>query len=78
MRVSCSNKSSKAGRLTLIKNGNGDFLTVDIDKDVSHASDTEVLQTVFEHGRLVNPTTFDEVRKRATDWKVLYEAEAAA
>lgn len=65
-----SNKASKGGRLTLIKR-DGEFRTVNIDTELSLADDIEVLQTVFEHGRLVNPTTFDVIRERALDWTVL-------
>jgi nicotinamide phosphoribosyltransferase len=52
-------KTSKAGRLSLVPHDGG--MTT-----VSWPNDTkDLLQVVFEDGRVVNPTTFAEVRERA-------------
>lgn len=55
-------KASKKGRLCLVQNEDGMFSTV-VENKVYQNYD--LLQTVFEHGELVNQTTFDEVRDRA-------------
>lgn len=57
-------KWSKAGRLDLIRNETGEYQTVIVPNGLeSHPQ--SVLQTVYENGRLLNQTTFDEVRQRA-------------
>lgn len=59
-------KTSKKGRLSLAKSlMTGEFCTYDIDKGL----DTEfvdVMQTVYDHGQVMNKTTLDEVRARAS------------
>ncbi|XP_045165055.2 nicotinamide phosphoribosyltransferase-like [Mercenaria mercenaria] len=55
-------KESKKGRLTLEKQADGKFVTVqqgagDVKKDI--------LETVFENGKLLKDFSFDEVRKNA-------------
>lgn len=54
-------KKSKAGELKLIQDQNGEYQTVPIE-----ALGEDLLQTVFENGKVVNPTTLMEVRSRAT------------
>lgn len=53
-------KKSKAGRLKLIKDADGEFRTVNLDE-----LGTDLLVTVFENGEVVKEWTFDEVRKAA-------------
>lgn len=52
-------KASKAGHLALIKDANGKLITV----PGPHESD--LLQEVFRNGKLLQPTTLEQVRKRA-------------
>ena len=54
-------KESKKGRITLYKNDEGYFTDLEGRTDC-----VEVLQTVFENGKLVKDYTFDEVRKNAS------------
>jgi nicotinamide phosphoribosyltransferase len=55
-------KESKKGRITLYKNKNGFFT------DLEGLTDyTEVLETVFENGKLVKEYTFEEVRQNAAN-----------
>jgi nicotinamide phosphoribosyltransferase len=60
------NKSSKAGRLRLVRNYGGDLYTFgekDVPPfDILHNNE---LKTVFENGELVKEYTFDEVRQNA-------------
>ena len=56
--VTDSGKRSKRGRLSLVKE-HGKFVTVEGDRN------DDLLQTVFENGRLLVETTLDEVRVRA-------------
>lgn len=58
------NKSSKAGRLMLVKKIGGEFTTVQEDGGMSPRAD--LLETVFENGELVKEYTFDEVRANAS------------
>src|SRR5262249_33579142 len=62
-------KASKRGRLALIRRGDAYATTKG-----PHPND--LLQTVFEDGRVVRPTTFDEVVARAGGR--FTESEAAA
>lgn len=57
--ITDTGKTSKRGRLKLIKNGTG-YKTLSI---AEHGED--VLQTVFENGEIVKEYTFDEVKKNA-------------
>ena len=57
-------KASKRGRLKLIQNAGAKFpVTVG-----EGENGKDLLQTVFENGKLINPTTFDEVRARANTY----------
>lgn len=63
------NKQSKKGRLSLYKVGN-EFKTMNdkeakLMKDLHGAAVQEVLEVVYENGKLVRDMTFDEVRKNA-------------
>jgi nicotinamide phosphoribosyltransferase len=52
-------KTSKAGRLKLVKTTSG-LKTVK-----ENENGTDLLETVFENGELTNPVTFEEIRNRA-------------
>lgn len=54
-------KESKKGRITLYQNEEGYFTDLEGRTDA-----TEVLETVFENGKLIKEYTFDEVRKNAS------------
>ena len=54
-------KESKKGRITLYRNDEGYFTDLEGRTDA-----TEVLETVFENGKLIKEYTFDEVRKNAS------------
>ena len=55
-------KFSKRGRLTLVKDYDGSFKTI----QEGFEGDREVmLETVFENGKLIKEYTFDEIRERA-------------
>lgn len=56
-------KWSKAGRLDLIQNANGQYQTVTA-PDGLDQHPASVLQTVYCNGELMNETTLDEVRRR--------------
>ena len=56
-------KASKKGRLALVRNANGIETTVR--EEMLAAGQADLLQTVFENGRIVESTTFDAVRERA-------------
>jgi nicotinamide phosphoribosyltransferase len=58
-----TSKSSKRGRLALVRKPNGEFIT--IAQQTSAELKNDALQTVFENGELVNKTTFAEIRERA-------------
>lgn len=55
-------KESMKGRVTLYKNDEGYFTDLEGRTDV-----VEVLETVFENGKMVKEYTFDEVRKNASE-----------
>lgn len=55
-------KESKKGRVTLYKNDEGYFTDLEGRTDA-----VEVLETVFENGKMVKEYTFDEVRKNASE-----------
>jgi nicotinamide phosphoribosyltransferase len=55
-------KVSKAGRLMLVRGANGTPTTVPLD---SAPAQDNLLETVFENGRIVKEYTFDEVRANA-------------
>ena len=57
------NKASKKGRLALIRNAHGDVQTVR--EEALADGQADLLQTVFENGRIVANTTFDAIRERA-------------
>lgn len=58
-------KNSKRGRLTLIKNEQGAYETVALPFEQTAPLPNEVLQTVFENGRVLKEYTFQEIRTRA-------------
>ncbi|XP_020913725.1 nicotinamide phosphoribosyltransferase [Exaiptasia diaphana] len=60
--VTDPNKKSKKGLLSLEKNSDGSFVTIEGGKG---DPDKDLLTTVFENGRLVKEFTFEEVRKNA-------------
>lgn len=55
-------KESKKGRVTLYKNDEGYFTDLEGRTDA-----VEVLETVFENGKIIKEYTFDEVRKNASE-----------
>ena len=55
-------KESKKGRITLYKNDEGYFTDLEGRTDA-----VEVLETVFENGKIIKEYTFDEVRKNASE-----------
>ena len=57
-----ASKASKKGRLELIKNSDGEFVTIREDK---LGTGVGLLETVFENGSLVKEYSFDEVRANA-------------
>jgi nicotinamide phosphoribosyltransferase len=61
--ITDSGKRSKRGRLTVVKNLLGHFMTIRIDEMT--ADHTEVMETVWENGQLVKEYTLDEIRARA-------------
>ena len=58
-------KKSKAGRLQLVKDENGSFVTQAYNR--LH-EDKDVLETVFKNGEIVKHYTFDEIRKRMEEY----------
>jgi nicotinamide phosphoribosyltransferase len=59
--VTDTGKRSKRGRLALTKNDAGEYVTVRKDASVN-----DILVTVFDRGQIMNSTTFEEVRGRAS------------
>ena len=59
--VTDTGKRSKRGRLALTKNDAGEYVTVR-----KEASVNDILVTVFDNGKIMNSTTFEEVRGRAS------------
>jgi nicotinamide phosphoribosyltransferase len=60
--ITDGSKTSKKGRLALIKNEKGEFETIN-EKNLDGRKD--ILETVFENGEMVKEYTFDEIRKNA-------------
>lgn len=58
-------KWSKAGRLDLIRNANGEFQTVTVPEGLDEHPES-VLRTVYCNGDLMNETSLEEVRRRVT------------
>jgi len=57
-------KRSKAGRLDLIRDHNGEYQTIELaDGQIAHRD--SVMRTVFENGKLFVDESFDEIRARA-------------
>jgi nicotinamide phosphoribosyltransferase len=54
-------KASKAGKFSLIQNKDGTFNTI---PELSN-DDQDLLEVVFENGKIVKEYTFDEIRQRA-------------
>lgn len=65
--VEGNSKKSKAGRLTLLRDWDGSYHTVNLETRVTPRYDDmeEVLFTVFENGHLCKELTFDQVRRNA-------------
>lgn len=59
-------KASKAGRMKLIIDENGNYKTIPLDDEGN-----DVLKTVFKNGKLTKKTTFAEIRKRG-GWNEYY------
>ena len=55
-------KTSKGGKLDLIKNKRGEYETVRIPNEGYDHQKSE-LRLVYENGKLYNTQTFDEIRK---------------
>lgn len=66
--VTDSAKNSKRGRLTLIQDECGAYQTIAVPFETTQPLPREVLQTVFENGRILKEYTFKEVRERAWHW----------
>ncbi len=64
--VTDSGKKSKGGRISLFKNTLGEYSTGKITDEIWKANNKEVLQVVYENGKLFNETNLEEIRKRAT------------
>jgi nicotinamide phosphoribosyltransferase len=62
--VTDTTKSSKAGRVKVIRNGDGRISTVRED-DPSYANMPNLLQPVWRDGKLLKDWTFDQVRAHA-------------
>jgi nicotinamide phosphoribosyltransferase len=60
-----SSKASKKGRLMLIKDTLGNYETLPLGDFHDHVATDDLLQVVFEDGKLYNEQTFDEIRERA-------------
>ncbi len=58
--ITDSGKTSKKGKVTLYKDGNGGYFT-----DLEGRSEEEALVTVFKDGELFNELTFEQVRANA-------------
>lgn len=59
-------KMSKRGRLHLLKAWDGTFMTVNEGQEGEDHSQDDLLETVFENGRLTKIQTLDDIRKRAS------------
>jgi len=57
------NKASKKGRLALVRNARGEVQT--LREEALASGQVDLLQTVFENGRIVANTTFEAIRERA-------------
>jgi nicotinamide phosphoribosyltransferase len=63
--ITDSGKSSKKGRLDLIKDENGDYKTVVLPDIKTIAAKNSELQTVFENGQVLVDDNLDAIRQRA-------------
>jgi nicotinamide phosphoribosyltransferase len=61
--ITSSAKKSKKGRLMLVKNSDGNFVT----KKLEFRGETDYLKTRLINGMLYNQTTFDQVRARTRE-----------
>lgn len=59
-------KRSKAGRLDLIKDINGEFITIKLPDGAKHSENSQ-LETIFENGRILKEYTLQEIRTRANE-----------
>ena len=64
--ITDSGKNSKRGRLDLVKNENGEFTTVKLEKANQQQSVNSQLRTVYENSKLLIDDNLDEIRKRAS------------
>lgn len=62
--ITDAGKRSLKGRLTTVKAGDGSILTKPIDAVVD--SDQDLMETVFENGKLLRDQTFEEIRSLAS------------
>lgn len=65
--VTDSGKSSKKGRLDLIKDETGEYKTVKLPDAKSLSAENSQMRVVFENGNLLIDDSLDEIRKRALE-----------
>ena len=70
-----ASKTSKKGRLTLVRDAEGALRTRRI--ETLAAGETDLLETVFENGQTVGETSFEAVRQRAVEGNRLLTASRA-
>ncbi len=63
--ITDTGKSSKKGRLDLIKKEDGSFETIRLDGRDEESASATVMKTVFEDGELLVDQSLDEIRSRA-------------
>jgi len=63
--VTDAGKRSKKGRITLIRNGKGEFITCSTEQAEGHE---KILQTVWKNGELLKDWTLEEVRARSNEY----------
>lgn len=63
--ITDSGKSSKKGRLDLIKDENGNYKTVQLQSIEQIAAENSQLQTVFENGQVLVDDNLEAIRQRA-------------
>jgi nicotinamide phosphoribosyltransferase len=65
--ITDSGKSSKKGRLDLIRDENGEYKTVQLQAIEQIAAENSAMRTVFENGQVLVDDNLDAIRRRA--WK---------
>jgi len=63
--ITSKGKKSKAGRLKLVKDDNGNYYTASSKKNPDFEELKDEMVTIFENGEMVTTYTFDEIRERA-------------